>query len=322
MGDNTTVNAIKRANRQTIASFKRSDTYYYEDLGIMELTFSVDVKKFGAAIARRLGHRLKYRSNQGISASGKVLASASFLEIYHSSIKMGRRTGEPIKLGVKIVRRNDRVPERRWAMWIQLDEVIIDGDGHEVVSDLDKIIKDIIDKAQDFAAGIPGDQGKRIRAYLDLAEKVGRPNMSFLWHYNKYFVGEWGIANEKVRKEMKKAGAGYPLKGEFTGDGHYMGLDFRTFPIRSLIDLYRNRTMEKHKVEETLIDLDNDIKTSLNYMTRPFGRQQESGGGRGNEEKLKKEFRNHVLKLFKTKNHLYYHFDKNTRDDRSFFEKW
>jgi hypothetical protein len=231
------------------------------------------------------------------------------------------KEGDLLELNVVITRRKDKNPHNVWVLAVDFSEVTrnveFTGDFVDVKNPKARVER-FIDEALIIAKKIPGVKGKRVQAYLELADQVGYPQLLELWYYNAVAVEAYSRASEHERKKMfADAGGTFPLTGEL--QGYQYPPSWQVYPFRKIpYDSYEYRPEED--IKTMLGALDERIKESLSSMIRGEDLA-------GNQYAMRKEplwmaFREHVRSLMtKDTKHLYFIWASNTPDDRSAFER-
>lgn len=172
---------------------------------------------------------------------------------------------------------------------------VIDMDPEDVVVDT----RTVMERLQEIAKTISGNEGMRIREMLDIAARVGSPGDEHLWFYNGGAVFKYIQlrTNDSERREMTK-----DTNGQFPFDGD-AGVNFgrwKTTPFRDVLVLDATNHQSDSDLKTWLLWLDGQIRTSWLDMVRIH----DVGGG--TTEGLVAEFLEHVHELAEKPTHLYF----------------
>ncbi|MCB1022081.1 MAG: hypothetical protein H6509_09470 [Bryobacterales bacterium] len=285
-------------------------------------TFSNDLNKFVASAAHALRRRVKFRSDEGKVARGLVLDAdpgRSFHTIFNKAVGMRYEEGRKLGLLCRIWRRKSSVPSERWVIWIQFgwitDDIEFPPDEPPPIESPKERVKRKLKEAKKAAAGLTGDQGRRMRAWLKLAEKQGYPAMLELWHYNAVAVHEFAWESEKEQNRMIRRGGGFPLDGELDGTWQSGPPKWRIYPFKDLFKQFFDSEVKAWKIK----DMDEELGKSIYELQSAPG-----GKGAGGEDAISEpvmRFRKHLIELGKTPGNLYYESDRNTDDHRGLWER-
>jgi hypothetical protein len=171
---------------------------------------------------------------------------------------------------------------------------VIDMEPEDVTVDT----RTVMERLQDIAKTISGDEGIRIRKMMAIAAKVGSPADEQLWYYNGLAVLHYIQleTRDSERREMTK-----DTNGAFPFDGN-AGVNFGNWkitPFRDILVLDATNHQSDSDLKTWLLWLDGQIQTSLNEMVDKHDR------GGGTTEGLVADFFDHVHDLQQTPTHLY-----------------
>jgi hypothetical protein len=238
--------------------FKRREQEY-KRLGVhpvghtihLLVPFDSNYDMFVANVAYQLRHYIVYRSDGGRFARGLVRASDEIQDIHKEFQRAGslRPNGSKVRLDARLFRRDRAAPELRWAMFIIFDTPdIVDNDPIDITASPevtrkseDNYLRDILDKAK-FVVGNPAwnppnkwgsDRVRRMRDWLDLADRMGVPNYLNLWCYSDIAIHIY-LQNRPprmlLRKEMTAATNGrFPFDGDIGFPDHQ---PWRIYPFK------------------------------------------------------------------------------------------
>lgn len=172
---------------------------------------------------------------------------------------------------------------------------VINMDPEEITVDT----RSVMERLQEIAKTITGNEGTRIGEIMDIAAQVGSPEDEQLWYYNggavlKYIQFE---TQPSERREMTK-----DTNGEFPFDGD-AGVNFGNWkitPFRDILVLDATNQQSESDLKTWLVWLDGQIKTSWQDMI-----QIHDVGG-GTTEGLVADFLDHVHNLAEEPTHLYF----------------
>lgn len=301
-------------------SRRRGDTYSRWTRTI-RVRFRRNFYQFASEIAHALRRRLKYRSDGGRFARGLVQHSPDFPVLFQQLTRMNTLDGTVVSIEATLNRRRDPKAENRWVMFIDfaLRHEIANMPPEDAPASINpaEVAQQMIDEALLVGQQIPGDKGKRIKAYLELADDAGYPALLDLWYYRPIAVRAFAKASEAEQKEMLRKGGGYPLKGDLPGNWQYRP-NWRKYPFKRLIaGSYEGLSDERMKVH--LGAMDEEITESLQVI------HQVGPTLAGSETALSKTFlafREHIWKMQRNdRKHLYYQWEHNTVDRRGIFAK-
>jgi hypothetical protein len=238
--------------------FKRREQEY-KRLGIhpvgqtlhLSVPFDPGYDRFVANVAYELRHYIVYRSDGGFFARGLVRAADEIQSIHKKFRQAGssRPTGSRVRLDAQLFRRDRAAPELRWAMYIIFDTPdIVDGDPIEIAASPEitqrsenNYLRDILDKAK-FVIGNPAwnppnkwgsDRVRRMRDWVELADRMGVPNYLNLWCYHDRAIHLYLLPRDTrilSRQEMTAATNGrFPFDGN-TGLPEYV--PWRIYPFK------------------------------------------------------------------------------------------
>jgi hypothetical protein len=193
--------------------------------------------------------------------------------------------------------------ERNWAFSSSADpgiiyippSAVINMDPEEVTGDT----KTIMERLQEVAKIITGNEGIRIREIMDIATRVGSPGDEQLWYYNGGAVFKYIQlrTNPSERQEMTK-----DTNGQFPFDGD-AGVNFgkwKIYPFQDITALDAANHQSDSDLKTWLVWLDGQISTSWHDMV-----QIHDVGG-DTTEGLVAEFLDHVFGLAEIPTHLYF----------------
>lgn len=282
----------------------------------IRVPFRLNIYQFAAGIAHALRRRLKYRSDGGRYARGLVQHSPDFPVLYHHLRRMNLFEGTVVSIEASLHRRKDAKAENRWVMFIEfaLNQEVASMPAEDAPASINptEVAREMIDEALVLAQQIPGDKGKRIEGYLELADEVGYPRLLDLWFYEPVAVRAFSKASEAEQQQMVQKGGGFPLRGDLPGNWQHRP-NWRRYPFKRLIvRSHEGLTDEMLKIH--LGALDGNITDSLRAIN------QVGPTLAGSETALSKTFlafREHVWRLQRNdRDHLYYQWEKNTVDRR------
>jgi len=172
---------------------------------------------------------------------------------------------------------------------------VIDMDAEDVTVDT----RTVMDRLQEIAKTIPGNEGTRIQEIMNLAAQVGSPADEQLWYYNGLAVLHYIQleTHDSERREMTK-----DTNGQFPFDGD-AGVNFgqwKITPFRDIKILDATNHQSDSDLKTWLLGRDGDIKTSWDEMVDIHNR------GGGTTEGLVADFLDHVADLSKLPTNLYY----------------
>ncbi len=315
--DYTDKSALRTRAWQAIA---RGDKYV-RSMGVVTVDFHPDFSDFAARVADQLRRKIVYRSDGGRIARGLVRASGDLEQIHQSLKKEGLENGDPVALEAHLFRRRAAVAQDRWVMSIRFQSTVSTYDednGNEIVSnpiDLSKRLCTATDKvigaAAMVAADISGEQGKRIRRMLEIADRAACQRAAQLWYYNRPIAFEyftWRTSDAR-RKEMTAKTAGrMPFDGYVLGRG-----EWRLFPFKSLAQKYGAHSgIRDSELKSILLDIDfaifmtfGDIEAELARNGPALDELNKLKGGGSSLYGLAHPFLKHLIQLQKSPDHLY-----------------
>jgi hypothetical protein len=315
--DHTAISELRKRAHDAIA---RGDKYV-RSMGLVTTPFRAEFDDFAAGVAHELRHRIVYRSDGGRIARGLVRASGD-LELIHKALKEGKlEDGEPVALEADLWRRKDPVAANRWVMSIRFRPTVSTFDednGAKMVTDPNDLQKrlctatdKLIRQAALVAADIPGEQGKRIRKMVEIADRLDCQRATQLWYYNRAVAFEyftWRTSDAR-RKEMTSATAGkMPFDGQILNSGAW-----RLFPFKSLAQKYGAHSgMRDSELETILLDIDSaifmtfaDIDAELSRNNLALSQLNQLPNGGSSMYGLAEPFLKHLIQLQKSPDHLY-----------------
>ena len=284
------------------------------------VTLYKDINRFVNSVAHGLQTKVKYRSNQGTSARGLVLDSdpnGSLYRIHYAATREdGFYEGKRIALWCRLWRRKSDVPSERWAVAAQFERFWTTKefgaeDTTATMSSKSRAER-IIKEAEEVARTIHGDQGRRIRAWLALAQRKGFPHMRELWHYDERAVRKFLSVSWKEQEAMINRGGGFPLRGRLAGNWGAYPVSWRVYPFRELLLKYFDSRPQAWKLKY----LDEQLAKSNRHF-----RLGKGAGGEGAMTEPTKRFILHLVQLARQPGNLYYESNRNTNDRRGILER-
>lgn len=287
----------------------------------IRVRFSYDLDRFVASAAHALRRELVYRTDGGKAARGLVLDSdpkGSFYRIYFDGRNKETydwQEGQEVWLWALMHRKIAADPADRVVAFIEFEPFVTTKsfDGENLVVDPSERVNQIIEQAKNVAGGIAGDQGKRIRGYLSLAERQGYPKFLQLWFYDDAAIREFVMGSSDYQEELIRAGGGFPLEGRLPGNWQYPQT-WRDYPFKDLLLRYSDTP----PTATALKAIDERLAASIRALAEAPGGK--GAGGERAVSPLVREFRRHLQELARDRSTLYYESDSNTEDNRSIFE--
>jgi hypothetical protein len=297
------------------AARQRGDKYV-KSSGVMLIKFRNDFGEFAADVAHNLRREIVYRTDHGRFARALVRASGD-LEVIHKAY-VGQSTAEdaPIRLAAHFFRRRDPIAPNRWVMsirfsapdWGVFDADVVSADAERMRKAREALMDKVIDCAEMLADGIPGPQGERIRAMIDIAERLPFPTNEQLWYYNPHAMREYfswhAQTDDKKRLEMTGA-----TGGRLPFDGTYYGTNgsvvWRIYPLKTILRRYGGSITSfcNPDIKKELTFMDNQIFESFSDMNVELN--QTTLGGGASYSALQKRFLSHLVDLQNDKRHFY-----------------
>jgi hypothetical protein len=172
---------------------------------------------------------------------------------------------------------------------------VIDMDPEDVTVDT----RTVMERLQEIAKTIPGNEGARIREIMNLASQVGSPLDEHLWYYNGLAALHYIQLETKdsEREEMTK-----DTNGQFPFDGD-AGASFgqwKITPFRDIKILDATSHQTDSALKDWLLARDFDIENSLHEMKVIHDSHGDTTEG------LVADFFDHVHDLANVPTHLYY----------------
>ena len=305
-------NAMSYAKREVfrkrlLNSIDRGEKYVKSVKNFL-VEFHHDFNRFAASTAHALRNHMTYRSDGGRIARGLVRASGDLEKIHHFFLEQNTPDNMPVHLDVLFWRRKDSKAANRWVMNLRFAPAIVTETEGEVIeldeNSQEKIrkhrIDEFIDRAIVLAEDLPGPQGKRIRALLEIADAMPARDVARMWYYApnavKHFVDF--RTHDKTRLQMTK---GTNHKMPFDGYAYPTG-SWRNYPF-SIVARHYSADWTDNRVVGKLVGIDKGIYESRNAIVREQAKSSLGGGTAYTQ--FVQEFVKHVAKLEVTRNHVY-----------------
>jgi len=291
------------------AARQRGDKYM-KSSGVMLIKFRNDFDEFAADVAYNLRREIVYRTDDGRFARALVRSSGDLEVIHKAYLEKSTPEDAPIRLAAHFFRRRDRIAHNRWVMsirfsapdWGFFDADVVTADADQMRKLRRALIDKVIDCAEMFADEIPAPHGNRIRAMVDIADRLPHPANEGLWYYMPVPMWNYfsrGTSDEERIRMTSETGGKLPF------DGYAQPGQWRIYPFKDMARYYGNSSQLScdPRIKEYLLQMDDGIFESLRKMHRED--QISAGGGGATYSTLAKRFLSHIVDLQENKNHLY-----------------
>lgn len=302
---------VKRDN----AAMGRGDQYV-ASTRIITVKYAQNFDDFAANVAHKLRHWVVYRTDGGRFARALVRKSGSLEKLHKYWGTNNVTPGSPVELVATLYRRQDPLAFNRWVMEIFFDKpraAVIDAEADIIVVARDRVeelrstaMDRVIGIAVTLAEKIPGEEGKRIRKSVEIANRFGSRAAMNLWYYNLNPMWTYIFnSTPNQRKEMTQNTNG---KMPFDGKG------WRTYPFKEMANRHGLDDLVKlsDAVQRGLLTHDEIMLKGLNKINAQLGL-----GGASTFTKEVKQFIKHLQELIKSPDHLYYVY---SAPEKGFFE--
>lgn len=299
---------VKRDN----AAMDRGDQYV-ASTRIITVKYAQNFDDFAANVAHKLRHWVVYRTDGGRFARALVRKSGSLEKLHKYWGANNITPSSPVELVATLYRRRDPLAFNRWVMEIFFDKprpAVIDAETDIVVVTRDRIeelrstaMDKVLGVAVTLAEKIPGEEGKRIRKFVKIADRLGSQAAMNLWYYNYNPMRVYIFhSTPNQRKEMTEKTNG---KMPFDGRAPYANEEWRTYPFREMANKHGLDDLVKlsDAVQRGLLTYDEKMLKGLNKINAQLS-QLNLGGGTA--YKGAKPFVEHIEELIKSPDHLYY----------------
>lgn len=321
--DHTPLSILRKRDN---AAMDRRDQYV-ASTGTITVKYAQNFDDFAANVAHSLRHWVVYRTDGGRFARALVRKSGSLEELHKYWGANNITPGSTVELVATLYRRQDPLAFNRWVMEIFFDKprpAVIDAEADIVVVTRDRIEKlrstamdQVLGIAVTLAEKIPGEEGKRIRKLVKIADRLGSQAAMNLWYYNYNPMRVYIFhSTSKQKKEMTEKTNG---KMPFDGYAPYASEDWRTYPFREMAN--KNGLGDLVKLSDAvmrgLLEYDRRMLVGMNKINSQLS-QIRMGGGSVYKDAW--PFVEHLQKLLESPDHLYYAYDGSTKD-RGIIEK-
>jgi hypothetical protein len=176
-------------------------------------------------------------------------------------------------------------------------------------------IKDFMDRLFAISKGMSGEEGKRIRALVQVIMKAGYPRCLDLWYYNYYAIRSYvdvdlslHTGNAKRREMTKATNGALPFDGDSgvhtqRGTFEQSSGKWRIHIVKELFDQFACDRWDVSAMERFLNVIDDDMWRGWDQLRQVSGRFQSDAGSVWGPEVS--EFVNHVQRLTQDDTHLY-----------------
>lgn len=204
----------------------RGDTYLGTVEGILVPMGPFD--QFAADVAHQLRQKIVYRSDGGRFARALVRASGDLQKLHTALLATDTPYQGKVRLNATLFRRVDPQAADRWVMGIGFiapdfiditEPLVVRASTKRVASAQCVQLERLLPWMHEVAKEIPGTRGKRIRAMIELADRLNCPKGLELWYYSRMLTLAYTTPpmwmGPKGRAQMTKANGGkLPFEGE------------------------------------------------------------------------------------------------------------
>jgi hypothetical protein len=197
------------------------------------------------------------------------------------------------------------------------DDKVFTYDPEPICSWSPKAEEAFIRRLHAIAQGMPGNKGHRIKRLMQVILNAGHPGWKGLWYYNdmvmKAFV-DWKTDHGERQKSIQSTNGTFPFDGqavwhtqsptEAGGAEHSMGM-WRIHAVKKMFDDFCDHA-DAVAMKNRLLAIDAEMYKGWYELTLVDFRTHQGGGSV--YPQICGDFIDHVSKLSRNKNHLYWAF--------------
>ena len=265
----------------------------------LPVVFDLNFDNFAANTAFALRHLIVYRSDGGHFARGLVRITGQLVLIHNYLKDATYPQGTKILLAARLYRRVHPTPNMHWMMSVQfaINSINMESDAIEaspqVTAQADKNFSEYLLHHIRLVVENPkwsGDRQVRLREWVTIAERLGYPNYSKLWYYNRVATFEyvnWNTTDPRRKAMTMTTGGNLPFNGT-TGSMSY-GSSFsappatpwRNYPFKKIFDECKQRhdVNDYHGlISSELIFAEDEVLRSIAEINTQIKRVSAAGG--------------------------------------------
>jgi hypothetical protein len=305
---------------------ERGDTYLGTIDNILVQIGPFD--QFAADVAHQLRDKIVYRSDGGRFARALVRASGDLQKIHTALLAMDTPFQGKVRLTAVLFRRVDPQAADRWVMGIRFaapdfiditEPLVVKANETRVASAKCVQLERLLPWMHQVAKEIPGTRGKRIRAMIDLADRLDCPKGLELWYYSRlltlaYTTPPAWMGPEGRAKMTRATGGKLPFDGDgWDGARHDQ---WRHYPFKRIVEHHAyQKPADASRLKTELLVFENEVNATFAELNKRsaltmMAASQGFSAGRGYLSDEVADFIEHLKALTNDPNHLYSVFQK------------